>query len=159
MVLTGNTTAAAAGNLVSFGSTVDGTTAGTESLTVNGAGGVVSEVDTSALTVLRSNIDLAPVATTLTTAPVHPAALSADGTRIYAAGEHGVIVIYTGDLSVHSRYLSDRLVDSVALSDDGQRLYLASGGTISKVEAATGRPLETLASVSGALGLLAVGSH
>jgi hypothetical protein len=126
---------------------------------VNGAGGVVSEVDTSALTVLRSNIDLAPVATALTTAPVHPAALSADGTRIYVAAEHGVIVIYTGDLSVHSRYLADRLVDSVAVSDDGQRLYVVSGGTISKVEAATGRPLGTLASAAGALGLLAVGSR
>jgi hypothetical protein len=126
---------------------------------VNGAGGVVSEVDTSALTVLRSNIDLAPVATTLATAPLHPAALSADGTRIYAAAEHGVIVIYTGDLSVHTRYLTDRLVDSVVVSDDGQRLYIASAGTITKVEAATGRPLATLVSAPHALGLLAVGSR
>ena len=126
---------------------------------VNGSGGVVSEVDTSALTVRRSNIDLAPAAATLTTAPFHPAALSADGTRIYAAAEHGVIVIYTGDLSVHSRYLTDRLVDSVAVSLDGQRLYVASGGTITKVEAATGKPLGTVASVPRALGLLAVGSR
>jgi DNA-binding beta-propeller fold protein YncE len=126
---------------------------------VNGAGGVVSEVDTSALTVLRSNVDLAPVATTLTTAPLHPVALSADGTRIYAAAEHGVIVIYTGDLSVHSRYLTDRLVDSVAVSDDGQRLYVASAGTVTKIEAATGKPLGTLASAPRALGLLGVGSR
>src|SRR5205823_7788301 len=45
---------------------------------VNGAGGVVSEVNTGALTVTRSNIDLAPAAPGLTTAPLHPAALSAD---------------------------------------------------------------------------------
>ena len=126
---------------------------------VNGAGGVVSEVDTGALTVRRSNIDLAPAAAALTTAPMHPAALSSDGTRLYAAAEHGVIVVYTGDLSVHSRYLTDRLVDSVAVSDDGQRLYVASGGTITKVEASTGKPLATLASAGGALGILAVGAR
>ena len=126
---------------------------------VNGAGGVVSEVDTGALTVRRSNIDLAPASAALTTAPMHPAALSSDGTRLYAAAEHGVIVVYTGDLSVHSRYLTDRLVDSVAVSDDGQRLYVASGGAITKVEAATGKPLATLASAGGALGILAVGAR
>ena len=90
---------------------------------------------------------------------MHPAALSADGTRLYAAAERGVIVVYTGDLSVHSRYLTDRLVDSVAVSDDGQRLYIASAGAITKVEAATGKPLATLASASAALGILAVGGH
>ncbi len=126
---------------------------------VNGAAGVVSEVNTGALVVTRSNIELAPAASTLVTTPLHPAALSADGTRIYVAGARGVIVIYTGDLSVHSRYLTDRLVDSVAVSDDGQRLYVASGGKITKVEAATGRPLATLASAPKALGLFAVASR
>jgi DNA-binding beta-propeller fold protein YncE len=126
---------------------------------VNGAAGVVSEVNTGALIVARSNIDLVPVAPTLTTAPLHPAALSADGTRIYVAAPHGVIVIYTGDLSVHSRYLTDRLVDSVAVSDDGQRLYVASSGSITRVEAATGRTLATLTSAPKALGLLAVASR
>ena len=126
---------------------------------VNGAGGVVSEINTSALVVLRSNIEVAPAASSLTGAPVHPAALSADGTRIYAAADHGVIVIYTGDLSVRARYLTDRLVDSVAISADGQRLYVVSGGTITKVEAATGRPLGTLAAAPASLGVLAVGSR
>ena len=126
---------------------------------VNGAGGVVSEVNTSALLVTRSSIDLAPAASSLTTTPVHAAALSTDGTRIYAAAEHGVIVIYTADLSVRSRYLGDRLVDSVAVSEDGQRLYVASGGTITKVEAATGKPLGTIGSMSQALGILAIGSR
>ena len=126
---------------------------------VNGAGGVVSEVNTSALLVTRSSIDLAPAAASLTTAPMHPAALTADGTRIYAAAEHGVIVIYTADLSVRSRYLSDRLVDSVAVSDDGRRLYIASGGSITKIEAATGKPLGTIGSASHALGILAIGGR
>jgi DNA-binding beta-propeller fold protein YncE len=126
---------------------------------VNGAGGVVSEVNTGTLTVTRSNIDLAPVASTLTTAPLHPVAMSADGTRLYAAAEHGVIVIYTGDLSVHSRYLTDRLVDSVAVSDDGRRLYVASGGAITKIEASTGKALSTVTSVPRALGILGVGSR
>ena len=126
---------------------------------VNGAGGVVSEVNTSALVVLRSNIELAPSATALASVPLHPATLSADGTRIYAAAEHGVMVIYTGDLSVRARYLTDRVIDSVALSDDGQRLYVVSGGAITKVEAATGRPLGILSAAPAALGLLGVGSR
>ncbi len=126
---------------------------------VNGAGGVVSAVDTLRLVALRSNIDLAPVASALLTAPLHPAALSSDGTRIYAAGGRGILVIYTADLSLRTRYLTDRAIDSVAVSDDGQRLYVASGGTITKVEAATGRPLATLASAPRALGLLAVASR
>ena len=54
VVLTGNTTAAAAGNLVSFGSTVNGTTAGTESLTVNGAGGASFASTVGATTSLSS---------------------------------------------------------------------------------------------------------
>ena len=126
---------------------------------VNGAAGVVSEIDTASLKVLRSNIDLVPAPATLPGAPNHPAALSADATRIYAATERGLLVIYTGDLSVRSRYLQDRVVDSIAVSDDGQRLYVSSGGVITKVEAATGKPLGTLASAPRALGLLALGSR
>jgi DNA-binding beta-propeller fold protein YncE len=124
---------------------------------VNGAGGVVSEVNTAALVVTRSNIELSPAASTLASTPLHPAALSADGTRIYAAAEHGVIVIYTGDLTVHSRYLTDRLVDSVAVSEDGQRLYVVSNGAISKVEAASGKLLGTVSSAPRTLGVLGIG--
>ena len=126
---------------------------------VNGAGGVVSEVNTGTLTVTRSNIDLTPAASTLATAPLHPAALSTDGTRIYAAAGFGVLVIYTGDLSVHARFLTDRLVDSVAVSQDGQRLYVASGGAITKLEASTGKPLGTVGAAPRALGILAVGTR
>jgi hypothetical protein len=123
---------------------------------VNGAAGVVSEIDTAALKVLRSNIDLAPVAATLPGTPNRPAALSSDATRIYAAAEHGLLVILTGDLSVRTRYLQDRVIDSVAVSEDGHRLYVASGGVITKVEAATGKPLGTLASAPRTLGIVAV---
>ncbi|HEV2250794.1 MAG TPA: hypothetical protein VGT60_09830 [Candidatus Limnocylindria bacterium] len=126
---------------------------------VNGAGGVVSEVNTAALTVTRSAIELSPAASSLAVAPLHPAALSPDGTRIYAAAARGVIVIYTGDLSVHARYLTDRRVDSVALSGDGRRLYVDSSGTISKVEAATGRLLGVVRAAPQALGLLGVGGR
>ncbi len=126
---------------------------------VNGAGGVASEVDTTRLVVLRSSIDLAPAASTLTTTPLHAATLSADGTRIYAAAERGVMVLYTGDLSLHVRYLTDRLVDSVAVSDDGQRLYVASAGAITRIEAATGRVLGTVSSAPSALGILGIGSR
>lgn len=126
---------------------------------VNGAAGVISEVNTSALIVTRSNIELSPAASSLATAPLHPAALSTDGTRIYAAAARGVLVIYTGDLSVHARFLTDRLVDSVAVSLDGQRLYVSSGGTITRIEASTGKPLGAIASAPQALGILAVGSR
>jgi hypothetical protein len=50
-------------------------------------------------------------------------------------------------------------VDSVAVSDDGQRLYTVTAGAITKVEAATGKPLATLASAGRALGILAVGGR
>ena len=126
---------------------------------VNGPGGAVSEVDTTALVVRRSSIGLAPAATALSTAPLHPAALSSDSTRLYVAGEHGVLVIYTGDLSVRSRYIPEKLVDSVAVSDDGQRLYIVSGGEVIRVEAATGKPLGRLTSAPPALGILAIGTR
>lgn len=126
---------------------------------VNGPGGAVSEVDTMALVVRRSNIGLAPAASALATAPLHPAALSADSTRLYVAGERGVLVIYTGDLSLRSRYLPEKLVDSVAVSDDGQRLYVVSGGEVTKVEAASGRPLGRITAAPRALGILAVGTR
>lgn len=126
---------------------------------VNGAAGVVSQIDTAALKVLRSNIDLVTAAAALPGTPNHPAALSPDATRIYAAAERGLLVIYTGDLTVRSHYLQDRVIDSIAVSDDGQRLYVSSGGVITKVEAATGKPLGTLAAAPPALGLLALGSR
>ena len=126
---------------------------------VNGPGGAVSEVDTMALRVRRSNIELAPIATALSTVPLHPAALSADSTRLYVAGERGVLVIYTGDLSVKSRYLQDKLVDSVVVSEDGQRLYVVSGGEVTRIEAATGRPLGRVMAAPRALGLLAIGGR
>ena len=126
---------------------------------VNGVGGVVSEVDTGGLRVLRSNIDLVPAAASLQAVPVHPAALSSDATRIYAAAGRGVLVIYTADLSVRTQFLQDRVVDSVAVSEDGQRLYIVSAGAITRIEAATGRPLATLASAPRALGILAIGSR
>jgi hypothetical protein len=44
----------------------------------------------------------------------------------------------------------------VAVSEDGHRLYVASGGAITKVEAATGKPLGTLASAPRTLGIVAV---
>lgn len=126
---------------------------------VNGAAGVISEIDTAALKVLRSNIDLATAAAAMPGTPNHPAALSPDATRIYTAAERGLLVIYTGDLSVRSRFLQDRVIDSIAVSEDGQRLYVSSGGVITKVDAATGKPLGTLAAAPPALGLLALGSR
>lgn len=126
---------------------------------VNGPGGAVSEVDTMALRVRRSNIELAPAAVALSTTPLHPAALSSDSTRLYVAGERGVLVIYTGDLSVKARYLQDKFVDSVVVSEDGQRLYVVSGGEVTRIEAATGKPLGRLTTAPRALGLLAIGGR
>ena len=100
-----------------------------------------------------------PAAASLQAVPVHPAALSSDATRIYAAAGRGVLVIYTADLSVRTQFLQDRVVDSVAVSEDGQRLYIVSAGAITRIEAATGRPLATLASAPRALGILAIGSR
>jgi hypothetical protein len=123
---------------------------------VNGPGGAVSEVDTMGLRVRRSNVELAPSAATLSTAPLHPAALSSDSTRLYVAGDRGLLVIYTGDLTLRSRFLPDAPIDSVVVSEDGRRLYVVSGGEVIKVDAATGKTLGRLAAAPRSVGLLAI---
>ncbi len=109
---------------------------------VNGDLGTVAVIDTSSVKVVAS--------TTVPGTPVgsdrqvsHAAVVSPDGMRLYAVGAAGVLVVNLGDLSVRGRYLTDRVVDSLALSADGARLYALSRdtGTLWRADATTGRPL------------------
>ena len=85
------------------------------------------------------------------------AAISPDGSRVYAVGEDGILVITTADLAVKARYLPGSPVRSIALSPDGQRLYvLAEDGTLTRVDAATGKPAGTVPLARRATALLDV---
>src|SRR6266542_2252807 len=111
---------------------------------VNGAAGIVTDVGPTTLAIARWNTQLVPPVATTARAPRHGAVLSTDGTRLYVVGETGILAIQTADLSLKARYLDGVAVRSLSLSPDGQRLYvLAEDGVVTRLEAATGRPLGT----------------
>lgn len=125
---------------------------------VNGDLGTVAAIDTSSVKVVGS--------ATLPGTPAgsdrqisHGAVVSPDGMRLYAVGATGVLALNAGDLSVRGRYITDRIVDSLALSADGARLYALSRdtGMLWRVDASTGRPLDG-SPLAGVSALLRVGS-
>ena len=124
---------------------------------VNGPAGIIADVGPESLRLERKELRLVlPVATT-ERRPVHGAAISPDGSRVYAVAERGILVITTADLAVKARYLPATPIRSVALSADGQRLYvLAEDGTLTRLDAATGKPAGTVPTSRGATALLGV---
>jgi DNA-binding beta-propeller fold protein YncE len=124
---------------------------------VNGPAGIIADVGPESLQTNRKNVNLVPAIAVTERAPAHGAAITSDGSRVYAIGERGILVINTADLTLKARYLDTTPVRSLALSPDGQRLYvLAEDGSLIRLEASTGRPVETLAPVRGATALLRV---
>lgn len=124
---------------------------------VNGPAGIIADVGPQSLQTNRKNTALVAAAAVTERAPTRGAVIASDGSRIYAIGEHGILVITTADLRVRSTYLETTAVRSIALSPDGQRLYvLAEDGGLSRLEASTGRPAGTVAPVYGASALLRV---
>lgn len=121
---------------------------------VNGDLGTIAAIDTASVKVVAS----ATLPGTSAGSERHVsggAVVSPDGMRLYTVEATGVLVVNLGDLSLRGRYLSDRTVDSLALSPDGARLYALSrdSATLWRVDASTGRPLGG-SSLAGATALL-----
>ena len=121
---------------------------------VNGALGIVAEVD-------PSQVNLRRTATLPTSAAADPsprlaqlaarnsgaagmatggAALSPDGKTLWAAGATGLLAIDTRDFSPRGQYLADRTFESLALSPDGERVYAVDAGrnALLRIDAASG---------------------
>lgn len=124
---------------------------------VNGPAGMIADIGPETLRVERSQLHLTPAVQATERRPDHGAAISPDGSRIYAIGDDGILVITTADLSVRTRYVRGTPVRSIALSPDGQRLYvLAEDGSLTRLDAATGKPAGTVPTAARASALLAV---
>ncbi len=54
---------------------------------------------------------------------IHPAALSPGGQTLYLLAQEGVLAVDTVTLAVRNHYLAGRMLSSLALSPDGERLY------------------------------------
>ena len=121
----------------------------------NGALGIVAEVSSTEFRVTRTATLPAPaasgdmlehVARRLVPAarakgmPAGDAALSPDGKILFMPGVMGVVAVDTVDFAVRGRYLDDRPVQHVAVSPDGERLYVASPAwsMLVQLDAATG---------------------
>lgn len=85
------------------------------------------------------------------------AAISADGSRLYATGGRGLLVIDPRTATLRGQYLRDREFASVMVSPDGTRVYvLGVDGAISRIEPNTGRDLGVVARLPSAVSLLRV---
>lgn len=85
------------------------------------------------------------------------AVVTADGSRLYAAGGRGIVVIDAHTLSLKGQYLVDREFTSLMVSTDGTRLYaLGSDGAITRVDPGSGRDLGVVARLPSAVSLLRV---
>lgn len=124
---------------------------------VNGPAGMIADVGPETLRLERSDLHLSGAVQSTERRPDHGAAISPDGSRIYAIGDDGLLVITTADLAVRARYLRGTPIRSIALSPDGQRLYvLAEDGSLTRLDAATGKPAGTVPTTARATALLAV---
>jgi hypothetical protein len=85
------------------------------------------------------------------------AVVTADGTRLYAAGGKGILVVDARTLSMKAQYLTDRQFASVMVSADGSRLYaLDREGAISRIEPGTGRDLGIVARLPSAVSIVRI---
>jgi len=131
---------------------------GTTLYAVNGALGLVSEIDATTLKVRRSET-IAGVSSAA--APEAPArsAVSPDGRKLYFPAGRGVALVDTMDFALRGLFLSDRVVTSLSLSPDGRRLYaMSSDGTVWLLNALTGRQLAEIPT-DGASALVRVQSR
>ncbi len=141
---------------------------------VNGALGIVAEVDPAQLSVRRS----VTIPTTTGSRPAlvarvgawllpHTsakrilsggAALTTDGRTLFIIAEQGLLAVNTADLTLRGRSLAAWPLDSIAASPDGARLYAVSAekGKLLLLDAATGRMVKEIAGASHPWSVLGV---
>lgn len=115
---------------------------------VDTAGGAISVIDAQRQKVARR-------ATFATRGSGDPraasAAVSPDGTRLYASGASGIATIQTSDLTLRGWAATDLAVRSVAVSTDGARLFALAADGIHVIDAASGRVQALLGTVQDAV--------
>ncbi len=141
---------------------------------VNGALGIVADVDPAQLSVRRSMT----IPTTTANRPTlvarvgtwllpHAsakrilsggAALTPDGRTLFIIAEQGLLAVNTADLTLRGRSLADWPLDSIAASPDGARLYAVSAerGKLLLLDAATGRMVKEIGGASRPWSVLGV---
>lgn len=151
------------------------TTDGRSLYAVNGALGIVAEVDPAQLSVRRS----VTIPTTSARQPAliarvgawllpHTSAkrilsggatLTPDGRTLFIIADRGLLAVNTADLTLRGRSLADWPLDSIAASPDGVRLYAVSAekGKLLLLDAATGKMITEIAGASHPWSILGVG--
>jgi len=141
---------------------------------VNGALGIVAEVDPAQLSVRRS----VTIPTTSASRPAliarvgawllpHTSAkrilsggatLTPDSRTLFIIAEQGLLAVNTADLTVRGRSLAAWPLDSIAASPDGARLYAVSAekGKLLLLDAATGRMVKEIVGASHPWSVLGV---
>jgi hypothetical protein len=85
------------------------------------------------------------------------AVVTPDGSRLYATGGKGILVVDAHTLSMKAQYLTDREFASVMVSADGSRLYaLDRDGAISRIEPGSGRDLGIVAQLPSAVSIVRI---
>jgi outer membrane protein assembly factor BamB len=125
---------------------------GATAYAINPALGLIDEVDatqmklrrTSSITVSRVDQDPLPTLGSFFFPVANAkryitggALISPNGDRIYAAGNKGVAVVNTADLSSRAAWQADGEFDALALTTDGERLYAVSNANAKIVIIAT----------------------
>ena len=87
------------------------------------------------------------------------AAISHDGSRIYASGPNGIAMLQVSDLTLRGWLVPDLPVRSLAISADNARLYALAGDSVRLIDIASGKIAATLATVPGARAVHLVPAH
>ena len=138
----------------------------------NGALGLVAEVSVDEFKVMRTATIPTPSTSVISRlsalldAPVAEAkriliggaALSSNGATLFVLADKGLLAINTKDLTLRGRYLTDTTLDSVAVSPDGERLYVVSveRNQIMQISATNGAMLGEVSGVKKPWGVLHV---
>ncbi len=148
---------------------------GSRLFAANGPLGAAAEIDARRLTVSRSTLSLGKSAQAgpLTRIanwiaspaeakrPAAEATLTPDGRTLLMPVERGVLAVDTSNFSLRGRYLTEQVVESLAVSPDGERLYAVSAGAarVLKIDLASGAAVTTVPGPVNPIAVLRVESR